>query len=152
MALTDWLICITVWNRKMRINLKSEVPICLDRIIYYEFGHFCSSLYEGIRDMLLGDTFSKVSDYGLCHWCLSGQNKCIMCLFEMTQQVFYWSWQTESIWYTKYQFLYPHILIIFLVIQGNFYPFVAKRTETWWLSTIISQEGRDTPESVHLLL
>ena len=36
---------------QMRINLKSEVPVCLDRIIYYEFGHFCSSLYEGIIEV-----------------------------------------------------------------------------------------------------
>lgn len=136
------------------INLKSEVPACLDRIIHYEFGHFCSSLYEGIIEvMLLGNTFSKVSDYCLCHWCPSGQNKCIMCYLKWLTRCFIGPdrWSLSGTPNTNF---YTHIFLIICLVclVGKIYPFVAKRTETWWLGTIIAQEGRDPPNSLHLLL
>lgn len=110
-------------------------------------------IWRNHRGMLLGNTFSKVSDYCLCHWCPSGQNKCIMCYLKWLTRCFIGPdrWSLSGTPNTNF---YTHIFLIICLVclVGKIYPFVAERTETWWLGTIIAQEGRDPPNSLHLLL
>lgn len=73
---------------QMRNKLEVQIP-CMPQQ-NREFVHFRSILMIH-RTLSLGDAFSEVADCCLCHGCPNGHNKCIMCLFEITQQVFYWS-------------------------------------------------------------